>query len=155
MPNDDGFFGPVGYSVGWPLLGGGLLVLLLAWYGYVLLSTRALTNARIPGYQAPPTPLSVRDRYLAVIDAVMARYDAGQLTGRQAHQELSLAVRSFVHELTGVTTHRMTLAELRRAQLPALAEAVEQFYPAEFAVPAAGHPGQAAEAARQVVLRWN
>lgn len=155
MPAEGTFFGPVGYSLWWPLAGLGLLLLCTGWLAWVWISTRAHATAEVPGFVAPSNPDSVRHRYLGLIAAIEQKYDAGALGGREAHLELSLAVRTFVHEMTGLPTHRMTLAQLREHRLTLVSDAVERFYPAEFAP----HNGEltvasAAHDARNVVSQW-
>lgn len=155
MPTEATFYAPVGYSPWWPLAGAGLLVLCLAWFAWVWASTRAGACAPVPDFVAPRNPDSVRARYRALIAAIEEKYDAGMFSAREAHRELSLAVRTFVHEMTGVQAHRMTLAQLRRHQLHLAADAVELFYPGEFARDS-GHltVAASAHAARQVVASW-
>ncbi|WP_051388999.1 hypothetical protein [Arthrobacter sp. 35W] len=157
MPAEPSFYAPVGYSIWWPLIGVALLLLVAGWYGYVVLSTRTANAAGIPGFVPPRNPGSVQSRYLGIVDDIERRHDGGALDGRSAHQELSVAVRAFVHEMTGIAAQRMTLAELRARELPAVAAAVRQFYPAEFATAdAAGTVDvhSSAAAARMVVAGW-
>lgn len=155
MPAEGTFYAPVAYSVWWPLAGAAILLLCLGWCGWVWISTRTQAGTAVPGFVAPRNPDSVRQRYWALIAAVEQRHDAGALSGRAAHLELSLAVRTFVHEMTGLKTQRMTLAQLRERQLPLVADAVELFYPGEFSA-RGGHltVAGAAEAARNVVGSW-
>lgn len=154
MPTESSLYAPVGYSVFWPIIGVALLVLVAGWYAFVVVSTRAHAGAAVPGFVPPRNLAGVQRRYLAVIDQIARRHDAGSLAARGAHQELSVAVRSFVHEVSGVAAQRMTLDELRASQVPAAASAVARFYPAEFAAPEASEAAGAVEAARTVVLSW-
>lgn len=155
---DNQFFAPVAYNMTWPLVGAGLIVLCFGWVAWVWLSTRPGNHAEVPGFVAPRNPDSVRRKYLELISAVQSQYDAGRLGSRDAHLELSVAVRSFVHEMTGVRAQRMTLAELRAHQLPLVADAVATYYPAEFGAsvhaPAADGVALSAERARNVVISW-
>lgn len=158
MPTDGTFYAPIGYSVWWPLAGAAILVLCLGWFGWIWISTRAEPSAGVPGFIAPRNPETVRGKYVTLINSIEERHGTASITGRAAHLELSLAVRTFVHEMTGLKTQRMTLAQLREHQLPLVADAVALFYPGEFAAHGGqgGHPGVAgsAEAARNVVLSW-
>ena len=160
------FFGPLEYSDWFPWAALGLLVLIAAWYAYILLSTRrrpaAQQAARTPAPPAAAVPDVARLRrdYLQRIDAVDREAAAGTRSGRSSHQELSLLIRSFVRDASGVDATRMTLAELRAAGpeapgVPAAADAIAALYPAAFAAgPASGVP-DAARAAREVVSSWN
>lgn len=149
------FYAPVGYSPWWPLAGGALLLLCLGWCAWVWIGTRAGADAAVPEFTAPRNADSVRQKYLALIAEIEHRHDGGQLDVRTAHLELSLAVRTFVHEMTGSRAQRMTLAQLRERQLPLVADAVEQWYPAEFSAGAdAPMVAVSAVQAREVVAQW-
>lgn len=115
------------------MAGAALLILCLGWFAWLWISTRASAEADVPDFVAPRNPESVKGKYWALIAAIEHRYDAGTLSARAAHLELSMAVRTFVHEMTGLKAQRMTLAQLRGHQLPLVADAVELFYPGEFA----------------------
>lgn len=156
MPAEGTFYAPVGYSPWWPLAGAALLLLCLGWLAWVWSSTRARGTAAVPGFVAPRNPESVRRRYLELIASIENQHDAGALGGREAVLGLSLAVRTFVHEMTGLNTHRMTLAQLRGHGLPLVGDAVELLYPGEFSAHG-GTPavGDASVAARHVVASWH
>ena len=167
---DGDFFGPLEYSAWFPWAALGLLVLIAAWYTYLVRSTRGrpaaqqATRTPEPPAVAVPDLARLRRDYLQRIDAVDREAAAGTRSGRSSHQELSLLIRSFVRDASGVDATRMTLAELRAVGpsagppahgVPAAADAIAALYPAEFAAgPASGVP-DAARAAREVVRSWN
>lgn len=156
MPDEGTFYAPVGYSVWWPLLGAALLLLCLGTVAWIWISTRAPRDAAVPGFVAPRNPESVRQRYLQLISALELRHDAGELDTRAAHLELSMAVRTFVHEMTGLQTQRMTLAQLRAQGLTVAGDAVEVLYPGEFSAYGGQLTvAQAANMARGVVQSWH
>ncbi|MDI3211639.1 hypothetical protein [Arthrobacter sp. AL12] len=114
------FFGPLGYSAWFPWAALGLLVLVAVWYAYLVRSTRrrpagqqAAEAPAPPAAVAAPDLARLRRTYLERIDSVDREAAAGTRSGRSAHQELSLLLRSFVRDASGVDATRMTLAELR------------------------------------------
>ncbi|MGP4032212.1 hypothetical protein [Pseudarthrobacter sp. 1C304] len=174
-----GFLAPLQYSAWFPWAGLGLLALVAAWYTCVLLGTRPRPAARIAA-QTPAAPAAgsapdlarLRDEYLLQIDAVDREAAAGTRSVRSAHQELSLLIRSFIRDASGVDAPRMTLAELRVAgqgphrqpgaehvpserQFRAAADAVAGLYQGAFAAAPASAVPDAARAAREVVRSWN
>ena len=159
MLDDTGFFGPYQYQlwVLWLALGLLLLALVVAWFVFVLrFSARRLPpSARRAAADAAVDLPSVRLRYLGLIDEVQAESDAGRLGERAVHSRLSLLLRFFVHETAGADTHVMTLADLREADLPRVADAVEQWYPPAFAAQHPGDPRRAVDTAREVVRSWS
>lgn len=173
-----GFLAPLQYSAWFPWAGLGLLALVAAWYTFVLLGTRRRPAARAAAQSpaAPPAGTAdlarLRDEYLRQIDAVDREAAAGTRSDRSAHQELSLLIRSFIRDASGVDAPRMTLAELRAAgQAPhrqagphhvpsghhfrAAADAVAGLYQGAFAAAPASAVPDAARAAREVVRSWN
>lgn len=163
---DGDFFGPLEYSAWLPWAALGLLVLIAAWFAFVFRSTRRRPAGQQPVEAPEPPAVAVPDLarlrrdYLQRIDAVDREAAAGTRSGRSSHQELSLLIRSFVRDASGVDATRMTLAELRAVGpaahgVPAAAEAIAALYPAAFSAgPASGVP-DAARAAREVVSSWN
>lgn len=174
---DGDFFAPLAYSDWYPWAALGLLVLVAGWYAYVLRSTRRRpAGQQAEEVPAPPSAVAAPDLdrlrrdYLERIDAVDREAAAGTRSGRSAHQELSLLIRSFVRDASGVDATRMTLAELRAVctegavgvavgtavhGVPAAADAIAALYPAAFAAGPASGAKDAARTARDVVRSWN
>jgi hypothetical protein len=153
---EPGLIGPLQYSKGWMWAGLALLTLVLGWYCFVFLSTRQRRSPPPPALFTPPSDLQeLKEAYLQRIEAVTADAAAGFLTARESHQELSLLVRRFARDATGVDAPRMTLAELHVHPLPGIAEAVRRIYPGEFGLEPLPPLRQSAETARQAVWQWN
>lgn len=161
------FYGPLGYSGWFPWAALGLLVLVASWYAFVLLSTRRPRSAPEPAATAPSAPPSdiarLKEDYLRRIDAVARDAQGGARSARAAHQELSVLLRGFTRDVSGVDAPRMTLAELRSVDvqagnISAVTAAISRFYPAEFAAAPDRHApavAESAETAREVVRSWN
>jgi hypothetical protein len=154
MEGRPGFYAPLLYSPWLLWLALGLLALVGGWFLYVFLSTR---KPQAPAARSRPASdlNTLRRDFLERINAVADAADAGRLPAREAHQELSLLVRTFVQGASGVGAPRMTLAELRETCPPAVAAAIEQLYPGEFAPHPRDSPAAAAETAREVVRSWS
>jgi hypothetical protein len=115
---------------------------------------RRLRAAAVPGLGVD----AVRQEYLRQIDAVVQRARSGEVTDRQAHQQLSVLVRHFVQEVSGILAPTMTLTELtesgERHRLATVAETVAALYPGEFGTHRAETLEDAAALAREAVTRW-
>ena len=73
--------------------------------------------------------------YIERIDEIVRLADAGEIDARRAHQELSVALRQFVQEASGISAPTMTLSELGHSRNPVLGpvtEIVRGIYPVEF-----------------------
>ncbi|MBX9245991.1 hypothetical protein ICW40_14375 [Actinotalea ferrariae] len=164
MPVDE-LNDPVLYSWWVPVLG--VLLVALA-IGYVVWAVRY--TRRRPEHDAPPPAppqrrlgpyddpyASVRPVYLAKVDAVEARFAAGELDARALHLELSAVVREFGSVRRGVDTRVLTLSDLRRVDgTRRLANLIETYYRPAFARSGAlgASTEQAIAGARRVISQW-
>ncbi len=152
------FYPPITYSPLWTAIGVVIVLGVLGWAVVVWAQTRP---ARVePEPELPPGwwLAQLKGRYIQRIDEVVRLGDAGELSPRRAHQELSVVVRDFVQEASGVQAPTMTLAELGRTGDPALApvsDVVRGLYPVEFGPERAVSVAAAAAYAREVVARWS
>jgi hypothetical protein len=154
-PPPPGFYAPEPYAGWWLWVGVGAFVLIVAWYAWVWRATRE----RPTGVAQRPVgdrTARLRDEYTRQIDAVAGQAVAGQISARDAHQRLSLLVRRFVQELSGIQAPTMTLSELSTSgpRLAPVSRVVEVLYPGEFAPEDSDTVAGAAEVAREVVWRW-
>ncbi|MCF3140436.1 hypothetical protein LRQ04_14340 [Paenarthrobacter sp. AR 02] len=154
MQDDSGFYAPLHYQQLWLWLGLLLVLLVAAWYAWVLWPARPEKTARLEAV-ARPTLDTLRNTCVAAIQATASDADAGRLPEREAHQRLSFLVREFAGSATGLPITSMTLEELRGHGLADLATGIARIYPNEFAPMPVQTVSQSAVAARQVVLEWN
>jgi hypothetical protein len=157
MPGVDGYYPPTAYAPIWAILGGILLVLLVAWYVFVWWWSKR--KQRMPQPPAASNPVldaaRLKDKYYNLIQEVEEAWRAEELSTRAAHQKLGTLVRFFVFESSGRKAQVMTLEDLNQANLRSVADAVEQYYPAEFAAVEQGDVPYSADVAREVVGTWN
>ena len=150
------FYGPLQYDSVWGWAGLALVVLTAAWYAVVFAATRTPRGADARQRPAQLTDLAeLKAAYLERIDDVERDAASGKRSIRDSHQEISLLLRKFVRDATGVDAPRMTHADLAKHPLPAAASAVGQLYPAEFGPEPLPSVAGSAAAARRAVLAWN
>ncbi|MDJ0334724.1 hypothetical protein QMG83_05755 [Salinibacterium sp. G-O1] len=159
MPGDSEFFPPVQYLPWWGIIGFVLLVVIVGWYVFLFLSTRA---GRVP--PPPPTEAAqwlsrttetVRMEYLQLIDQTRRAHASGAMDSREAHHQLSQIVRSFVAEREGQQTMQMTLKDLRATRFTPLTKAVEKLYPGAFGAGTVASVDKAVDEAKRLVSRWH
>jgi hypothetical protein len=150
-----GFYAPDPYAERWLWIGVGILALLLLWYAWVWWSTRERPLV-VPPRVAPDRLARLRADYTQQIDVVVARAEAGEITTRRAHQQLSVLVRHFVQEVSGVAAPTMTLTDLTASgsRLRPVTHVVGVLYPGEFGPRETRTLHGAAGAAKEVVARW-
>jgi len=145
----------VGYSAVWPILGALLVVVVALYYALSYLLTRPRPVRQPAAIPAPPVSVpQLQSQYLARVDEVADRFRRGELTPRRAHARLSLVVREFAAEASGVEADRMTLAQLRATRLVGTTNAVAEYYPQVFGVDDPRTIDHGVHAAREVIRRW-
>ena len=159
MPDIDDFFPPLDYDWWWWMVLPLFVAALIAW---IILSKRF---ARMPGWQRSgrgeaspkvlPLPVDVRRKALTRIADVEQRVDAGALSPRDAHIELSGILRELAFYTTRFDARKMTLADLRGVGLSRLADTIATFYPVSFAPAEAIEAQPAIDAARMAVSQWS
>lgn len=150
-----GFYAPEPYAVTWLWVGLGVFAAIALWYGWVWWSTRE-RKLVVPPRITPDRLVRLRADYTRQIDLVVTRAEAGEISQRRAHQQLSVLVRHFVQEVSGIRAPTMTLTDLNAngGRLTPISEVVGVLYPGEFAPAPARTLGGAATVARAVVARW-
>lgn len=88
-----------------------------------------------PKVHAPKRkPLSVlKWEYLQRLEYLERGIMAGSYTKRAAYQELSMLIRTFVNDATGIKVQNYSLQEIRRVGIPGLTALVQEYYEPEFA----------------------
>lgn len=156
MQADQDFYGPLQYAPAWGWAGVALLVLVAAWYAWLFMATRTAPDLDSGTRTARLTDLPrLQAAYLQRINDVERDAAAGKLSAREAHQHISLLLRKFVRDATGVDAPRMTQADLARHPLPAAAAVLGELYPAEFGPGPVPSVAGSAASARRVVQAWN
>ncbi len=97
----------------------------------------------------------LRLRYFRKIDALTNQVVNGQIDTRTCYYYLSLFVREFLSEFTGVKVSRCTLNEIQMMNVPALAALINEFYAVEFDRISVGDELQAIEKTKWIIREWN
>ncbi|ROQ41263.1 hypothetical protein EDF46_0639 [Frondihabitans sp. PhB188] len=158
MLDDRGFFGPAQYDrfVLYLVIGVLLVALLVAWYVFLVRFSRTRFPRPVVDGPKPRVELGLlQAKYGAMIDEVNALSETGELSERAVHSRLSLLLRFFASEASGIEAQVMTLSDLRSAPLPRVTGAVEQYYPPAFQKQHPGDPAAAVATAREVVRSWS
>ena len=151
------FYAPMTYSPVWLYLGVIILMAIVGWAVVIWAQTRPGRTPREP--EPPPgwRMARLKGDYIERINEIVRLADAGEIDARRAHQELSVALRQFVQEASGISAPTMTLSELGHSRNPVLApvtEVVRGIYPVEFGPDRHSSVFRAAAYARQVVAEW-
>lgn len=146
---------PLPYSVGWLVLGVLLVLGVIGWFVGVLVWTLPVARLRTIPVIRDISARVLRRKFSAAIGGVSDRYQAGELTSRQAYTAMSRILRNFVYLQTGVAAQYMALNEVADSPAAAAAPAVSALYARQFDL--AESPDVAATAAqvRSTIQSWS
>lgn len=98
---------------------------------------------------------SIKNKYLAQLEAIKQELWKEQITTRQAYQKMSLCIRQFVYEATGIQVQNYTLQDIRQLQMPGLEALIAEYYAPEFAVISFGDSNASLEKTKRAIELWN
>ena len=96
----------------------------------------------------------VRTLYLGKLSDLENRLRSGEIKFRPAYQELSVTIRDFVKDISGIDLTQSTLSELKLKNVPVVSSLIETYYEPEFAVETDDDVFKAINDARMVIGRW-
>lgn len=118
---------------------------------------RSKPKAAVPAPKLPVITLSpeqIKGKYLGIINDLEVKFQNGNMSNRNAYQELSRIIRNFVYEATGIKVHHNTLGEIKRLNMPNLYAIVKECYEPEFSVDKDGYIYDTINKARTVIREW-
>lgn len=152
-------YGPILYS-GLPIIILLLVVLILGVIVLILL-IRGRTDDKKPETQVyrrhwmtESDKSRVRALYLGKLSGLETRLQNKEIAFRPAYQELSVTIRDFVKDISGIDLTKSTLSELRLKNVPVVSSLIETYYEPEFAVETDDDVFKAIGDARMVIERW-
>ncbi|WP_102144166.1 hypothetical protein [Mycobacterium hubeiense] len=146
--------GPMPYSWWWLWLGLLLLAVVLAWYALVFVWT-------LPSHQLRRMPVIrtwhaalLRRRFIRTIRSIDERHRTGDLTAAQASAEMSRALRSFLHQATGVRAQYMHLDAITASDIADAAPVLSALIDAQFNAASRVNVSEAGSAAKELIRTW-
>ena len=97
----------------------------------------------------------VKTKYLNMLDELDNKLDSKKISSRKAYQELSILIRYFVKEVTGIDVTTCVLSDIERMNMPVIYELVKEYYSPEFARISIGNIRSSISKTRGVIYRWN
>ena len=72
-------------------------------------------------------------KYLSRLSFIESDLMNRKITVRQAYHQMSLCIRMFIYEVTGIKVQKYTLSEIKQVNIPQLTQLVREYYEPEFA----------------------
>ncbi|MBQ9609541.1 MAG: hypothetical protein IJV15_08885 [Lachnospiraceae bacterium] len=105
---------------------------------------------------APVKDISdIKDKYNRLIMEIIDRYNAGEMSDKDAYQRLSSIIRHFVYDMTGIKVQNYTLSEIASVNIPQLYYLIDECYEPEFSTEIKRNILETCEKARKVIIEWN
>lgn len=98
---------------------------------------------------------TIKNKYLAELEHIQQALWKNQITTRMAYQQMSLCIRHFVHEATGIQVQNYTLEDIRQLHMPSLEALITEYYTPEFAVSSFGDSTASLEKTKRAIELWN
>lgn len=134
-----------------------LLIVLLLPFLYLLLKKLGVFNLKknnILSFTAKDIN-SIKYKYLNKLNDLDKSLNDKKITSRKAYQELSMLIRLFVYELTGLEVQSCTLKDIKKLNIPVLYELIKEYYDPEFSKISKGNIRASIEKTKEVISRWN
>ncbi len=152
---------PVPYPLWWLVLGCAMILAAIMLVVLVLRLTRRPAHDRRHRPRGAPIRADhfglIRAEHSRQLAVLGQRHSLGELDDRAVYQGISVIVRSFAAERTGVDVRTLTLSELEGPQLTRLRTLIGETYRPSFADPGDDQPrdpNKALRVAQMLVSRW-
>lgn len=138
MQGDDALLPLASYGMLLAVIAAALLAVALAWGAALFIALRSSARKSPAGQSAAAAPAiadiaALKAKALKEIDEIDASYHARRLSYSGLYQQLSVIVRGFVRQASGVDVTTMTLEQLDAAtELGRLPKLIQTYYPSEF-----------------------
>lgn len=98
---------------------------------------------------------AIKQKHLQQLEIIENQYTTQQINLRKAYQCISEDIRTFVFEVTDITTQNYSLEEIKKINMPQLYELIKEYYEPEFASKSVGDFENSIHKARGIINEWN
>lgn len=97
----------------------------------------------------------IKRKYLMQLERMQQDLCNGRITTRDVYQSMSLCIRGFVYEVTGIQVQNYTLEDIKKLQMPELEALISEYYAPEFAWQSVGDSHASLEKTKRAIQLWN
>ena len=98
---------------------------------------------------------SIKNNYLNQLNILEQNLINGNINSRKAYQELSMIIRLFIYDVTGIEVQTYSLNEIEKLNIPILYELMYEYYDPEFTRASKGNIKSSIKKTKGVIERWN
>lgn len=143
--------GPFSYAL-WPIIVVGALLLLCIG---ILIFPKLKSLFKPRKVPAPEKVIEIKNKFLMELSGIEVDLVNNRISTRDAYKKMSVCIRAFVFEVTGIEVLSYTLQDIQRLKMPLLEELIEEFYAPEFAVKSIGDSMASLQKTKRAIERWN
>ena len=103
---------------------------------------------------AESTLEGLKKKYIGELTCIEMDLRNQKITVRQAYQKMSICIRMFVHDVTGIKVQKYTLSEIKKVNMPQLTQLVREYYEPEFALESRTDVMGSIQRTRYVIEGW-
>ncbi|WP_173472628.1 hypothetical protein [Eubacterium ruminantium] len=103
----------------------------------------------------PKTLIEIKTAYLGKLAQIEYNLRSSSISTKEAYQKMSLCIRGFVYEATGIPVEKYTLTEIKEVGIPVLTQLVSEYYEPEFAMATYADVNQSILKTRKVLESWS
>ena len=104
---------------------------------------------------SPADIQTIKSKYLAELENIKQALWTQQISTRDAYQKMSLCIRHFVYEVTGIQVQNYTLEDIKGLHMPGLEALIAEYYAPEFAMTSMSDSTSSIERTKRVIELWN
>lgn len=150
---------PFSYAV-WTMIVMGIL--LTGYLLYLFVKKRILSEKQKKPFketlikpQPAPDIMSIKANYIRNLEKIKSDLWNKNITTRDAYQRMSMCIRGFVYEITGIQVQNYTLGDIRKLNMPVLEELIKEYYAPEFSEESIDDGMAAIEKTERAIEKWN
>lgn len=150
---------PFSYAI-WPVIVVGVI-----FAGYVIylfvrkrmesVKHKKATEGQVVRQQTKKDIAKIKLRYIEKLEKIKSGLYNKELTAREAYQRMSMCIRKFVYEVTGIKVQNYTLEDIRQLNMPVLEELIMEYYIPEFAIESIDNSVESIEKTKRAIEKWN
>ena len=144
---------PFSYSL-WPIVLCLFVIVLLTCYMFVPVLKQKRKEIKVKK-EKPYRIVEIKEKYLSQLDQLEKMVKDNHISIRHAYQKVSMTIRQFVNEITGIKVQNCTLQDIEKLNMPLLTELMKEYYEPEFSEKSGGNIKNSIQKTRMVIEKWS
>lgn len=150
---------PFSYAV-WPIIVVGMIAAAVLAYLIIeklIAGSKKKRNTELPVVRQKSVVevSAIKRKYIAELYKIENDLKNSKISIRTAYQKMSVCIRKFVYEVTGIKVQHYTLFDIKALNMPMLEDLIAEYYAPEFSEKSVGDVSASIEKTKRVIEKWN